>query len=199
MKNYTITVNTAHLAAVAVFASRKDIRYYLNGALIEATETETRVAATDGHVLGLHRADSVNGLSGEARVAVIVPNDTLALLAKAMPKGGLVNVCCTDDRWEIVGDTVRLPFSPIEGRFPDYRMVIPMDVTGEAGQFNPDLLARFNKAAKALAQKALPVVDHNGSSAARVTLSGVPGFVGVIMPVRVKPEDRVDTSWARAA
>jgi len=46
-----IHISRNKLKAAAYFSARDDIRYYLNGILIESTPMQTRIVATDGHAL----------------------------------------------------------------------------------------------------------------------------------------------------
>ena len=61
-----ITIDRNALKAVSRFAAIKDIRYYLQGVLIESTPLQTRLAATDGHTLAVHRADAAPMKSPQA-------------------------------------------------------------------------------------------------------------------------------------
>ena len=43
------------LKAISLFAPKNDIRYCLNGVLLDSTGDEVRLVATDGHCLALYR------------------------------------------------------------------------------------------------------------------------------------------------
>lgn len=198
MNNCTITVNAAHFAAALHLASKKDVRYYLNGVLVEGMENETRCAATDGHVLGVARARSENGMGGQDVVTLIVPRDIAELIVKTTKGKGLFNLCHLDGKW--TAETVRggFGFAPIDGRFPDYRMVIPTDLNNEPSQFDPELMARFGKVGKSLGVKPHPTVHHNGEAGAcRVVFDGRDDFLGVIMPLRIKNAVGQDITWGK--
>lgn len=198
MSNYSIEVQSNHLAAVRHFTADRDVRYYLNGVLIEATAKETRVVATDGHAAAVHRSTAKNVIGDAPVVAIIVPNDTLASLAKILPKKGCdITFTLSGGQWTIETPYARISFDPIDGRFPDYRAIIPAQPTGEVSQLNPELLVKFSKAAKSLGAKGHPIVQHNGSSTALVTIHETEDFVGVIAPLRTKDLHLVPTDWAR--
>ncbi|MDQ7988823.1 MAG: DNA polymerase III subunit beta [Candidatus Dactylopiibacterium sp.] len=111
------------LAQVAYAMAAQDIRYYLNGLLMQVLGTELRMVATDGHRLAL----SSNTLSEEfARTEVILPRKTVLELTRQLGD--------TEDPVEIVitGNQACFRFGPIElitklidGKFPDYERVIP--------------------------------------------------------------------------
>jgi len=47
----TATLSIPALKACNLFASKEDVRYYLNGVLVTVTERATLYVATDGHRL----------------------------------------------------------------------------------------------------------------------------------------------------
>lgn len=184
-----ILLNAAHMKAAAYCAADKDIRYYLNGVLVETTPTEQRIVATDGHCAAVLRQK----LEQPALPEVIIPNATIKLALGT--KSATLALRFDAGAWSLGG----VPFVPVDGKFPDYRRIIPTQATGEAAQFNVDLLAKFTKAAKALGHKGPPIVRHNGNGGAQIQLYGRDDeFVGVIMPLRAFTEKRPDTgmsSW----
>jgi DNA polymerase-3 subunit beta len=119
------------LAQVAYAMAAQDIRYYLNGLLMQVMGTELRMVATDGHRLAL----SSNTLDQEyAKTEVILPRKTVLELTRQLAD--------SEDPVEIVitGNQACFRFGPIElitklidGKFPDYERVIP--------QGNPKLIA----------------------------------------------------------
>jgi|SRR3990172_5043381 len=196
--NATIQLDAAKLRAVSLFSSTKDIRYYLNGVYVEACATETRMAATDWHVLAVVRSTEMNGMAACPEISLIVPGSVIASALKFLPKGeNHVSLFLDDGKWTMVSNGARLPFEPIDGKFPDYRRVIPTkEPEGEAAQFDPELLMRFKKAAKAMGTKEPPIIHHDvPGSAALVTIGGCSDFAGVIMPLRVDEKLMARPSW----
>lgn len=179
----------AYLAAAACFSGTKDIRYYLNGVLCECLPTETRLASTNGSIAGVLR----HVLANVDRFEIIIPSATVALALK-MPLD-LMTLECTDGQWSIAG----INFTPIEGKFPDYRRIVPANCSGEPSPgFSPELLSAFAKAGKALKLKSHPIVRQNGKDAALVHFYGFDQFVGVLMPYNpftVKFPDLGTPSW----
>lgn len=184
-----VSIQTNHLKAAACCAAQQDIRYYLNGVLIEVRATETRIVATDSNMAAVLR-DTV--LAGEQPVFpdVIVPNEVVKqVLASKSPTLSLI----FDEKakvWSLGGMT----FKPIDQAYPDYRRIIPREHSGEAAQFNVDFLGAFKKIGKALGVKSQPIIRHNGNGAAQVQFYGRDDeFVGVIMPLRAFTGERPDT------
>lgn len=182
-----VDINTAHLKAVYQFTAEAGIRYYLKGVFAEVRAGETRLVATDGNVAGVLR-DVV--MVGEQDVLpdVIIPNETIKLAIAN--KSQVITLAFDEGKWSLAG----IAFAPVDGKFPEYRRIIPRRHSGEAAQFNVEILARILKAAKALGVKSQPIIRHNGDGGAQVQFYGRDNeFVGVIMPLRAFTEKYPDT------
>lgn len=111
----------------------QDVRYYLNGMLFETEGEELRTVATDGHRLAVC-AMSV----GEAMPShcVIVPRKGVMELARMLDGGEnpvKLQIGCNNIRASV--DDYIFTSKLVDGRFPDYRRVLPKnpDKTVEAG------------------------------------------------------------------
>jgi len=194
-----ITIDRKALKAVSLFAAKKDIRYYLCGVLVESTPLETRLIATDGHTLGAHRSeakdDNVGVFSG------IIPLDavTAILKWKSPVRSDDIPVTLTaQDNGEIRADYCgqSIIFRCVDGKFPDYRRVVPSQLNGKKAFFNPDYLIRLRDAAKAL--NTAFAFGYNGDSAALATIGE--SMIAVLMPLRTEYLDSaIGASWAREA
>jgi DNA polymerase-3 subunit beta len=161
-----------HLAAVLIFSGKQDVRYYLNGVFVEVSLTEVRVSATDGNTAAVARHTESNTV----RFDVIVPRATVELALKM--RSEVISLVCEDTgNWSLAG----IRFTPVDGKFPDYRRIIPNGYSGEAAQFDPEFITRASKAGRALGHKGLPIIRHNGKDAALVQFYGNDNFIGVIM------------------
>jgi len=104
--------------------AQQDVRYYLNGLLLEVKSDELRAVATDGHRLATCGV-SVE-LDIEGKTQVIVPRKAVLELAKLMtdPESNVELVLSNNHVRAQVGDytfTSKL----VDGKFPDYERVIP--------------------------------------------------------------------------
>ena len=169
-----LTIKAGVLSALTNLSGKKDIRYYLNGVLVEVKDNTLRLVATDGHVMGIYQQELEE--PSEA-MRLVIPNEVIAKLDKKT-----TNVLiCDQDQWR--ADNIN--FAPIDGQYPDYMRVLPAKISGEVAQFNPDFIARFAKVAKALSSKfAVPIIAHNGTSGALVDIGMPLNFVGIMMPIR---------------
>ncbi|MEQ1663255.1 MAG: DNA polymerase III subunit beta [Thiobacillus sp.] len=113
------------LQLVQFAMASQDIRYYLNGMLLVLDGTTLRVVATDGHRLSY--AEAPLAVAADAR-EVIIPRKTVMELSKLLGD--------TDEPVELrIGTnqvTISLPGTElvtkiVDGKFPDYQRVIPMN------------------------------------------------------------------------
>lgn len=179
-----LTINITHLAAIRLFAGEHDVRYYLNGVSVQTDRGQTLLVATNGAALGVCRSMSVDGETPVPDFGV--PNDDVDAIVKAAKARRLthVEIIPSGDRFET---NVGVFFKPLDGKFPDWRRVIPAAVTGEAAQFDPQYVTRCAKAAKVLGRRdSMLWIDHNGTGSALVRVPDHPEFVGVIMPFVIK-------------
>lgn len=179
-----IQINPSHLRAAFEFSAEKDLRYYLQGVLVEACSSEVRLVATDGIMMGVLR--ELNPLSDGASCTVIVPNATVKTVISMKAKALTLS---NEGGWSLGG----MRFTPVDGSFPDYRRVFTKTHSGEAAQFDVNYLARILKAGKALGAKSQPIIRHNGDGGAQIQFYGRDDeFVGVLMPLRAFTEKYPD-------
>jgi DNA polymerase-3 subunit beta len=103
--------------------AQQDVRYYLNGMLLETEGTALRAIATDGHRLALCEAQL------EARVnsaqQVILPRKAVLELQRILGAEGNIELAIgTNHVRAQIGD-IRFTSKLIDGRFPEYGRVIP--------------------------------------------------------------------------
>lgn len=104
--------------------AHQDVRYYLNGLLLELAERRLRAVATDGHRMGLSEVELDPGSKEEKQV--IVPRKGVLELSRFLgPTDDPVTVQLSSNhiRVSVVGLT--LTSKLIDGRFPDYKQVLP--------------------------------------------------------------------------
>ena len=104
--------------------ARQDVRYYLNGLLLEVTPQQVKAVATDGHRLAVAQFDTVTGVE-ESR-SIIVPRKGVTELARLLTTEDVeLRVRVGANAVQMVVDNVRFSSKLIDGRFPDYGRVIP--------------------------------------------------------------------------
>lgn len=201
MRTLELLIPSTALCAVREFAAIQDVRYYLKGVLLEHGAGDTVLAATDGAVLGAYQAD-LSPTDTTDPVQLIIPLHTL----KGIKPRSNAPVSLRAEEREPVDTgapprwwlTLSLPggvsFSDyaVEGRFPDWRRVVPRTVSGEVThQFNPSLMVRFQRAAAALKGKPYrgdePVSFGFNGDRALVRIPGEDAFVGVVSAWKATP------------
>ncbi|HEY0209737.1 DNA polymerase III subunit beta [Acerihabitans sp.] len=113
--------------------AHQDVRYYLNGMLFETEGEELRTVATDGHRLAVCSMPVGQQLPTHS---VIVPRKGVMELVRMLDGGDtpLKLQIGTNNIRATVGDYI-FTSKLVDGRFPDYRRVLPKnpDKTLEAG------------------------------------------------------------------
>ena len=106
--------------------AQQDVRYYLNGLLLEFAESRLRAVATDGHRLAMADLD-IEQSDMRAPRAVIVPRKGVMELNRTLGTGD-ENVEITIAANQIQLNLPNLIFMSklIEGKFPDYDRVVPL-------------------------------------------------------------------------
>jgi len=103
--------------------AQQDVRYYLNGLLLETDGKTLRAVATDGHRLALCEIE----LTGKAKTSqqVIVPRKGVLELQRILGTEGNIELAVgTNHVRAQIGD-IRFTSKLIDGRFPEYGRVIP--------------------------------------------------------------------------
>lgn len=188
----TITISRNQLLASICTAAKKDLRDYLIGVQILATETDTRLVSTDGSILSVQRLITGNVLD-TGPVELIIPIETCEKI-KSRKDERPIELTIKDGQWYLDDVGTMHFFTPIDGKFPDFKRVIPVKFSGEAGQFQIALLSRFEKAAKILGATCKSI-RHNGRDAALVSIGRDHEYLGVIMPVRVTAPELTAPTW----
>ncbi|MDE2347308.1 MAG: DNA polymerase III subunit beta [Gammaproteobacteria bacterium] len=103
--------------------AQQDVRYYLNGMLLEIDGEILRGVATDGHRLALSEAPLAE--KAKSSQQVIVPRKGVLELQRILTGEGHCEVAIgTNHIRANIGD-VRFTSKLIDGRFPEYSRVIP--------------------------------------------------------------------------
>ena len=178
------------IKAINHLSATKDVRFYLNGILVEATKTHTTLVATDGHVLGVYKNEEENEIPENIKYKFILPNDVLKNLKASIIKNELVSLEFErEEDWNVKSVIIKslscsLMTQTIDAKFPDWRRVLPQETSNERGNYNPELLTKFIKVAKDFGKKPHEInLFQNGTSAAALTIDGIENFMGVIEPM----------------
>ena len=106
--------------------AQQDVRYYLNGMLLESDGKMLRTVATDGHRLAMCEMELVTK-SGTQQV--IVPRKGVLELQRLLGAEAPVAVQVGSNHIRITLGDIRFTSKLIDGRFPEYGRVIPANPT----------------------------------------------------------------------
>ena len=113
--------------------AQQDIRYYLNGLLIEIKEKNINIVGTDGHRLSF---TSTALKEPSKNIQVIIPRKTIVELVKLLSDtDDPINISFTNNQVNFKFNDIDLITKVIDGKFPDYSRVIP---EGHTNIFNID-------------------------------------------------------------
>jgi DNA polymerase-3 subunit beta len=135
-----------HLFGMTNYAmAQQDIRYYLNGTLLVFEPSTLRAVATDGHRLA-HCSHPQEGI--ETQREIIVPRKTVQELQRLLSESEEpVSLNCGPGQIRFQFQEVELISKLVEGKFPDYKRVIPTDYTRHFEVSREQLLASLQRAA----------------------------------------------------
>ena len=98
--------------------AQQDVRYYLNGMLLETSGKFLRAVATDGHRLALSQAELEGASLDEQQV--IIPRKGVLELQRLMSGEGALNIELGPNHVRIELEGIRFTSKLIDGRFPEY-------------------------------------------------------------------------------
>ena len=113
------------IARTAFAMANQDVRYYLNGLLLDVRDNVLRCVATDGHRLALAETRLETRIS--TRRQIIIPRKGVLELQGLFESGeGLVDLELGRNHLRLTRGGVTFTSKLIDGRFPDYEAVIPI-------------------------------------------------------------------------
>ena len=121
-------INTSklqHLIVSTSFAmAQQDVRYYLNGMLLETRSGSLKAIATDGHRLAIREENCEIG-GGNSTKQVIVPRKGILELSRLFEEDEEVTVSIGSHHIKVSGSVLTFTSKLVDGKFPDYTRVLP--------------------------------------------------------------------------
>lgn len=179
------------IAAALHVAGKRDVRFYLNGVLIEPHADGALLVATDGHRLLIARTRLPWDIG-----KIIVPRDACEIIAKR--KGDVefsaVGVGARGPRFKADRGGQAVEFAAVDGNYPDWRAVVSKPAELAPCGFNPAILEGVVKSA-GIIRKAfggavtslIPVVGHNTAAmfaVGGITSESIKSATFIVMPMR---------------
>jgi DNA polymerase III subunit beta len=104
--------------------ANQDVRYYLNGMSIETENNEIRSVATDGHRLAICKIVN-ESLSLPARQVIVPRKGILEIIRLLDPVDEEIQIFLGSNHIRIIDTEFSFTSKLVDGRFPDYRRVLP--------------------------------------------------------------------------
>lgn len=138
-----LTMPPSSLADLIPFISTEETRYYLNGVCIDVGIEMACTVATNGHTLGLITSAAERVDDGDCG-RFIVPRRAVNWIAAHAKGVEALDVALTTAKAQFKAAGFELTTKLIDGKYPDYRRVVPVADTPpllqvEAGAFNRKL------------------------------------------------------------
>lgn len=113
------------LEKVSFSMANQDVRYYLNGLLLEFSNNKLLSVSTDGHRLAISEFNTDN--SSEANLKIIVPRKGILELTRLLDSSSELPVTLqiSDNHIRVHKDNIRFTSKLIDGKYPDYQAAIP--------------------------------------------------------------------------
>jgi DNA polymerase-3 subunit beta len=189
---FSISADT--IKALLVIAAKKDTRDYLNSVCIDVRESDAVAVVTDGHKLLAVALTATDDAPALVPGQYIIRREALEGVKAVLKRPITVTIDPTTRTATIDNGSNFLTHSPfMDDKYPDWRKVVPLTVSGAVSQFNADYIGAFGKVHKLLGGAYSPAIQHNGDAAARVILPG--DAIGVLMPMRGEPQPLDNPSW----
>ncbi len=139
-RKFAMQQNDLHtlIERTAFAMAQQDVRYYLNGLMLEPGGNVLRAVATDGHRLAM--CEIAVDVGGGDEQQVIVPRKGIQELHRLLDDSdSSLQLELGSNHIRITTDDLRFTSKLIDGRFPDYQRVIPKNADKQL-LVNRDLL-----------------------------------------------------------
>ena len=165
--------------------AQQDVRYFLNGMLLEVEAEHVRAVATDGHRLAMC---TLTPGSGEARQQVIVPRKGVLELSRLLSEGDeAVSLALGSNHLRAEVGPYVFTTKLVDGKFPDYERVVPKGGTREVLGDRQLLREAFQRTA---------ILSNEKYRGVRITLADESLTVQANNPEQEEAEESVPVQFA---
>ena len=164
--------------------AQQDVRYYLNGTLLETNGQVLRAVATDGHRLSWCEV----ALGGAAREMqqIILPRKGVLELQRLLDGEGEIEIAIGTNHVRVQIGEVRFTSKLIDGKFPEYGRVIPADP--------PRIMSASRDALRAALQRTA-ILSNEKYRGVRLTFAAGLLTVQAHNPEQEEAEDQLEVSF----
>lgn len=169
--------------------AQQDVRYYLNGLMVELSSNTVRAVATDGHRLALSETEAEIQVSEPKQV--IIPRKGVLELVKMLndeDQDVVISLSNNHIRVDMLG--IQFTSKLIDGRFPDYQRVIPTD---------GDKVVSTEKQEFRLALTRTAILSNEKYKGVRLALNGNTLSIQTHNPEQEEAEEELQVDYAGEA
>lgn len=112
---------------VSFSMANQDVRYYLNGLLMEIKDNQISAVSTDGHRLAVSKFLSDSNVNENKDISIIVPRKGVLELSRLLDSTSdlPVSLQISNNHIRVNKDNIRFTSKLIDGKYPDYQAAIP--------------------------------------------------------------------------
>ena len=121
----------ALIEKTAFAMAQQDVRYYLNGLLLEVDAEQIRTVATDGHRLALSQLDHKSDIDGSRQI-ILPRKGVQELLRLLSSEDNQITVAIGKNHLRVNLANLQFTSKLIDGRFPEYQRVLPEECDNRA-------------------------------------------------------------------
>jgi DNA polymerase-3 subunit beta len=163
--------------------AQQDVRYYLNGMLLETDGKMLRSVATDGHRLALCEMELAAKGKGQQ---IIVPRKGVLELQRLLGSEGVVTVTIGSNHIRVQIGDIRFTSKLIDGRFPEYSRVIPA---------NPPRLVQADKDILRSALQRTAILSNEKYRGIRLAMKGNSMTLQAHNPEQEEAEEEIEVQY----
>ena len=131
---------------VSFAMAQQDVRYFLNGMLLEVADSHVRAVATDGHRLAMSTCNEA-GADATKKVRVIIPRKGVLEIGRLLDgDNDTVELQLGSNHAQVTVGEFTLTTKLVDGQFPDYEKVIPADTSRKLQGDRDTLRQAFQRA-----------------------------------------------------
>lgn len=165
--------------------AQQDVRYYLNGTLLETNGQALRAVATDGHRLSWCEVP-LGGKAGELQ-QIILPRKGVLELQRLLDGEGDIEIAIGTNHVRVQIGEVRFTSKLIDGKFPEYGRVIPSEP--------PRIMTAGREALRAALQRTA-ILSNEKYRGVRLTFAAGLLTVQAHNPEQEEAEDQLEVDFA---
>ncbi len=166
--------------------AHQDVRYYLNGLLLEVKQSELRAVATDGHRMGLSEL-KLGQAASEDRQA-IVPRKGVQEIGRFLDSNERqAELKLSHNHVQVGVEGVMLTSKLIDGRFPDYTQVMPSSHRN---------IARIDRLLLREALGRAAILANEKYRGVRLTLSAEKAVINAHNPEQEEAQEEIEVTYS---